>query len=167
MAGKVQIHLVEAALLDLLPSRLKASYGKNVDVEALGKADFNDAGQLILKSPAVRISFLDAQYGQARDTQRTTLTAELMFSAFCFHESIRSRAQERTKTLELVACVEDELAGARLELTPGVFTEPVLIRSVNQAEDAIGPIDQVFAVAFMVPGIAQFSGANSNFGARA
>ncbi len=167
MAGRVQIDLVEAALLDLLPGQLAANYGVNVAVEALGKADFDDDGQLILKSPAVRISFGEAMYGAVRDTTKTTLSADLTFSCFCFHESLRSKSKERTKTLQLVAAVQDELAGARLELSPGVYTEPILLRAVTQAADALGPVDQVFAVVFTVPGLAQFSGKNANFGAKA
>ncbi len=167
MPGRVQIDQIEAALITLLPDGLAASYGQRVDVEALGKADFDEDGQLILRSPAVRISFAEASYAQARDTTRTTLTVEAIFSAFCFHESIRSRAKERTKTLELVAAVQDQLAGARLQLSAGVYTEPVLLRSVSQAVDAIGPVDQVFAVTFLVPGIALYSGINANFGAKA
>ena len=166
MSSRVQIDAVEAALLALLPGQLAANYVERVDVEALGKGDFDDDGQLVLKSPAVRISFGEAMYAQVRDTTRTTLSADLTFSAFCFHESIRSRAKERTKTLQLVAAVQDELAGARLQLTPGVYTEPILLRAVTQAADALGPVDQVFAVVFIVPGLAQFSGKNANFGAK-
>ncbi len=167
MASKVQIHLVEAALLTLLPDRLFVSYGQKVHVATIGREDFGDDGQLTLTPPAVRIHFGSASYGQARDTQKTTLSASLIFSIFCYDESLKSKADERTRTLQLVAAVQDELAGARLQLTPGVFTEPVLMKDVVQAMDAAGPVDQVYAVVFEVSGFAQFSGVNANFGARA
>jgi hypothetical protein len=167
MATKVQIHLVEAALLELLSTRLKISYGMNVDVESIGKGDFDEDGQLVLKSPAVRLIFVDGHFGSARDNQRVTLNTALIFSAACYHESLRSKAQERTRSFQLLGTVADELAGARLKLSEGVYTEPILLTGAVQVMDAGGPVDQCFAVTFTVTGIAQFSGVNANFGAKA
>lgn len=166
MATKVQIHLVEAALLELLSSRLKISYGMNVDVESIGKGDFDDEGQLVLKSPAVRLIFNDGNFGATRDTQRTTLNTNLNFAAACRHESLRSKARERTKTYQLLATVGDELAGARLKLSDGAYTDPLLLTGTYQMFDAGGPVDQCYAVSFTVTGLAQFSGVNANFGAK-
>jgi hypothetical protein len=166
MSSKLQIHLLEAALLALLPGRLQASYGKRVDVDTFSDDDFTDDGQLILRPPAVRFEFDRANYGPARDTQRTTMNAELDVTFFCFDESLKSKEDKRTKTLQLVACVQDELAGARLQLTPGVYTEPTLLKTVGKAVTREGPLDQVYAVTFGFTGIAQFSGVNANFGVR-
>lgn len=166
MATKVQPHLVEAAILTLLPARLKISYGKNVDVAPIGGKDFDEDGQLVLKSPAVRLYFAGATYDPLRDNQRLTMEAELMWDLICFEESLKSRADERTKTLELLAVVEDEIAGARLLLSAGVYTQPTRIVSIKPVMDAVGPVDQCYAVTIAVSGIAQFSGVNANFGAK-
>jgi len=160
MAGKVQITAVEKALLDLLPRRLKVSYGQNVDVQTLGGTDFDDNGQLVLKSPAVRLHFNSAAYGDARDNTKTTQGVDLLFSAFCRHESLRSLAKFRSQTLELVGALSDELAGARLLLEDGSRTEAIGLTGVNQALDVAGPVDQVYALSFTVSGIATFSGIN-------
>lgn len=166
MATKVQIHLVEAALLALLPARLKISYGKNVTVSPIGGKDFDDDGQLVLKSPAVRTHFKGAEYAPLRDIQRLTTEAELNWDIICFEESLKSKADERTKTLELIAVVQDELAGARLQISDGVYTQPTRIVSVLPVMDAVGPVDQCYAITIAVSGIAQFSGVNANFGAK-
>lgn len=163
---RVQIHLVEAALLALLPERLENSYAKRVDVKTISDKDFGDEGQLILQPPAVRIHFDRARYGTSRDTQRTALNAELDFSFLCFDESLKSRADERTRTLSLVATLQNELAGARLQLEQGVYTEPILLTGVEQTQDRFGPVNECYAVLCMIPGLAQFSGPNANFGLR-
>lgn len=166
MATKVQIHLVERALLALLPARLKISYGRNVSVAPIGGKDFDEDGQLVLKSPAVRLRFASANYADLRDNQRLTSEAELMWDVICFEESLKSQAVERTKTLEMLAIVQDELAGARLLLSPGVYTQPTRLVAVNPVMDAIGPVDQCYALTIAVSGLAQFSGVNANFGAK-
>ena len=167
MSTRLQPNLVEAALLSLLSTNLTGSYGQRVNCAVIDKGDFDDDGQLILVSPMVRIRFNSGAFGATRDTQKTTLNGELLFSFPCYHESLKSKGDQRTKTFELLAVVTDELAGARLQLTPGVYTEPLLLVSIDQVIDTLGPVDQCYAPTFMVPGIAQFSGKNANFGARA
>jgi hypothetical protein len=166
MAMKLQIHLVEAALLKLLNERLKISYGRNVSVEPIGGKDFDEDGQLVLKSPAVRLRFAGANYDTLRDIQRLTMEGALTWDIICFEESLKSQHDERTKTLELVAAVQDEIAGARLEISPKVYTQPTVMSAVNPVMDAIGPVDQCYAVNIIINGIAQFSGTNANFGAK-
>ncbi len=166
MATKVQIHLVEAALLALLPARLKISYAKNVDVQNISGKDFDDDGQLVLKSPAVRIRFGSEHMDALRDSQRLTMEAEQLWDAVCYEESLKSKADERTRSLVLLGTVKDELAGTRLLLEAGVYTLPIRLVGVSQVIDAAGPVDQCYAVTFAVSGIAQFSGVNANFGAK-
>lgn len=166
MATKMQPNLVEAAILALLPARLKISFGKNVDVAPIGGRDFDDDGQLVLKSPSVRLYFAGATYDPLRDNQRLTSEAELMWDLICFEESLKSKADERTKSLELLSVVADEMAGARLLLSAGVYTLPTRIVAIKPVEDAAGPVDQCYAVTIAISGIAQFSGVNANFGAK-
>jgi hypothetical protein len=88
----------------------------------------------------------------------------LMFEVMCFESSLRSKADERLQTLQLVQVVQDQLAGARLALADGTSTMPIELDSVSPVITDSGPVDQLYAIVFAVNGIAQFSGTNARFG---
>jgi hypothetical protein len=64
----------------------------------------------------------------------------------------------------LVGTLQDQLAGARLNLQDDTTSMPVTIKSVALVAVDEGPVDQLFSVVVDVEGIAQFSGANAQLG---
>lgn len=159
--SQFRIDQCEAALITLLSANLPAEYGAQVDVESLGDKDFDDDGRLTLQPPALRVRFAGAKYDNLRDNRRLSYQATLNYEVLCFESSLRSRADERTQTLALVAAVLDQLAGARLLLADGSKTMPIGVTGVALVETDQGPVDQLFSVLVEVEGIAQFNGANA------
>ena len=166
MASKVQIDQVEKAIVDLGRSYLTAAYEKSVDVDSIGDRDFNADGDLVLLPPCVRVRFGGSQYDTNRDNQKLTYGAKLLFDFYCFEENLRSKLDERIDTLRLVACVQDAYTGARLKLDDDSYTEPLELVGVLPMMNENSIVDQFYSVTIRVNGIAQFSGANSNWGTR-
>jgi len=162
--SKFQIADVEAALIALLNTSLPTAYGTSVDIDSIGDKDFLDDGTLTLQPPSIRVRFAGAKYDNLRDNQRLSYEASLLFEVMCFESSLRSKADERLQTLQLVQVVQDQLAGARLALADGTSTMPVELDSVSPVITDSGPVDQLYAIVFAVNGIAQFSGTNARFG---
>jgi phage gp37-like protein len=162
--SKFQIADVEAALIALLNSSLPVAYGTSVDIDSIGDKDFLDDGTLTLQPPSVRVRFAGAKYNNLRDNQRLSYEATLLFEIMCFESSLRSKADERLQTLQLVQVIQDQLAGARLALADGTSSMPLELDSVSPVITETGPVDQLYAIVFAVNGIAQFSGANARFG---
>jgi phage gp37-like protein len=162
--SKFQIADVESALIALLSASLPTAYGTSVDIDSIGDKDFLDDGTLTLQPPSIRVRFAGAKYENLRDNQRLSYEAALMFEVMCFESSLRSKADERLQTLQLVQVVQDQLAGARLALADGTSSMPLELDSVSPVITDSGPVDQLYAIVFIVNGIAQFSGANARFG---
>lgn len=164
MSSAYRIDLAESALLTLLKENLGAAYGTDVQVDSLGDKDFDSEGALILQPPAVRVRFMGAEYNNLRDNQRLTYQGKLLFAVWCFESSLRSKADERLQTLQLVAAVQDQLTGTRLSMEDGSKTMPISLVGVELIEVEQGPVDQLFSVNVAVESDAQFSGINANRG---
>jgi hypothetical protein len=169
VSSTFRIDYVEAALLQLLNANLPAAYGvalgatsASIDIDSLGDEDFDAEGQLVLQPPSVRVRYLGADYNTLRDNQRLTYQTAPQFELLCFESSLRSKADERIQTLVLVACVQDQLSGARLNLADGSKTMPITMVDVRLVEGNAAGVDQLFSVRIGIEGIAQFSGANAN-----
>ena len=161
MAQQLNIVDCKDAILALLSATLPVSYGQPVDVREIGGKDFDENGQLVLKKVAVRVRFGQAAYADARDISLTTLSASLYYQVVCRHESLRSNTEARDRSLALTAVVMDQLAGARLQLPDGTKAVPIAIRSVLQAMDGLGPVEDCYAITIEISGTAQFSGVNA------
>lgn len=169
MSTTFRIDYVEAALLQLMRTNLSTAYATElgvdlapVDIDSLGDEDFNAQGQLVLNPPSVRLRFRGAPYNNLHDSRRLTYQSEPNFELLCFESSLRSKADERKQTLVLTAVATDQLAGARLNLQDGSKSMPITVVDVVLAEGEDGqPVDQLFAIRFIVEGIAQFSGVNA------
>lgn len=161
MSTNFRIDFVETAVLALLNASLATAYGAPVDINSLGEEDFDEQGQLVLQPPSVRLRFLGDNFNTLRDSRRLTYQTEPQFELLCFQSSLRSKADERSQTLVLVATVVDQLAGARVNLQDGYKSMPITILGVRLVETEQGPVDQLFSVSFIVEGIAQFSGVNA------
>lgn len=160
MNNLFRIDDVETSLVTLLQTTMTTAYGANVDVDSLGDKDFDDEGTLVLRTPAVRALFLGAPYKPTHDNLRLTYEQSLDYDIFCFEQSLRSKADERLQTLNLVAVLLEQVVGARLTLTNGQRTMPITLRGVNLMANASGPVDQAYVVSVSIEAIAQFSGVN-------
>lgn len=169
MSSAFRIDYVEAALLQLLNTNLPPAYGAllgvatvAVNIDSLGDDDFNADGQLVLEPPSVRVRFLGVDYDPARDNQRLTYQSPLEFEVLSFESSLRDMADERRQTLVLVQALLDQFSGARLNLTDGTKTEPILLVDTRLVEGNAAGVDQLFSTRIEIRGFAQFSGANAN-----
>jgi hypothetical protein len=163
MGQLLQIDPCTDALVALLDARLPVSFPEQrADVREASGKDFDDSGQLVLPKCAVRVRFGEATYAEARDISRVSLSANLSFQVVCRYESLRSQSEMRGRALSLAECVMEELAGAKLLLSNGTITEPILIRAVQPVADGYGPVENCYGVAIQVSGYAQHSGVNAN-----
>lgn len=161
MSSSFRIDYVEAALIGLLAASLPTAYGSQVQVDSLGAKDFDEDGRLTLQPPAVRVLYSGGQYENLRDNKRLTYQAGESFEVLCYQSSLRSRADQRLQTLQLVAVVMDQLAGARLALQDGTSSLPVSLQSCDLVVTDEEEVAQFYTVKVLVEGIAQFSGANA------
>ena len=167
MAQSLAIVPTTAALVALLKAFLAAKYDADTDVKEIARGDFNDAGELILKKIAVRVVFGTAQYGEARDVSYTTLSTALQYQVVGRHESLRTREEQRNRALAVAACAVEYLAGARLQLPDGSLAGPILVRSVGPAVDAVGPVEDCYAIVLEISGFSQFPGTYAQPGSQA
>ena len=180
MSTTFPLDFVEAALLGLLKANMPAAYAQAlpagsaqivgtgdaavaaIDIDGLGEDDFDDDGQLVLNPPSIRVRFLGADYNTLHDNQRLTYQTAPNFELLCFESSLRSKADERKQTLILVKVLQDQLSGARINLSDGSKTQPVTIIAVRLVEGVGNGVDQLFSVLVAIEGFAQFSGVNAN-----
>jgi len=165
--SQVRIDAVESALVALLKSVMPAAYGTAdapvaIDIDSIGDKDFNAQGDLVLKPPSMRVRFGGADYRNLHDNQRLTYQAGMPFDVMCFESSLRSKADERLQTLVLVETAINQLAGARLALADGSSTMPLTLQSVSPVITEDGPVDQLYAITFLVEGVAQYDGPNAS-----
>ena len=158
MSSTFSIDMIEAALIDFLCSKLPLAYGAFVDVNSLGDDDFDEEGTLVLRPPSARLRFMDATYKNLRDNQRLTYQTDPHFELWCYESSLRNKADQRRQTLVLGKAAQGILAGTRLQLADQTQTMPISLLRVGLVNTASGPVDQLFAVEFIVEGIAQFNG---------
>jgi len=161
VSAPFRIDYIEAALIGLLTNVISGHYGQPVDVQSLGKRDFDQDGTLILQPPCLRVLFLGAPYQPLRDNQRLTYQRVARFEVLSFAESLRSPEDQRLQSLQLVAVVEDQLAGARLTLADQSVTMPITLEQTQIVEFASGPVTECYSTIVAVEAIAQFSGANA------
>lgn len=161
MSSTFRIDYAEAALIALLRQNLASEYSAPVDVESLGSKDFDEDDTLVLDPPAARVRYVGSKFDTLRDNKRLTYQVPHMFEILAFESSARDKADERLQTLQLVAAILDQLAGARLGLQDGTTSMPIAIVSVDLVVTQAGPVDQLFSILIAVEGIAQFSGVNA------
>lgn len=164
MSTSFRVDYVEAALIALFTANLATAYGAPVDIQSLGTKDFDSDGRLVLQPPSLRIRFAGASFDPLRDNQRLTYEAKFAFDILCFQTSRRSLSDARLQTLQLVAVVQDQLAGTRMQLEDSSWTLPITLRAVELVEAPELPVDQLFNVPILIEGPSQFSGVNANFG---
>jgi hypothetical protein len=170
--SQFQISQVEAALISLLKTVMPAAYQTAIgaaalpvlNIDSLGEKDFDAEGQLVLKPPSIRVRFDRVKRETLRDNQRLTYQTKAGFDVLCYESSLRSKADERLQTLQLVQVVENQLAGARLALADGTSSMPCALGSTYLVAESSGSVDQLFCVEVVAEGIQQYDGPNARFG---
>jgi hypothetical protein len=154
------VDMVWDAMQKLLEEQLPG-----VDVAAAGEKDFDDDGQLIIQPPSVRGLFA-GETAETEDVQHMTYAALPVFDILCIDEDVSSDTQaQRRSSLRLAARVKHILAGAKLVIAPAsegceaVKSDAVIYRGMMPVPTA--NIGMGYAVAFGVPGIAQFDAPNA------
>jgi hypothetical protein len=158
MSQNLCINAVTDNLVQVLTSTLRTSYDATTDVQESSKQDFSEDGQLVLRKIAVRVRFGQEECGPTRDITRTTYTSSLSYQIVCRHESLRSKAETRSRSLQLVSAAKAILAGTRLLLPDGTQTDGILLQGVFPVSDQFGPVDECYGIAIEVTGVTQYPG---------
>jgi phage gp37-like protein len=161
MSAGFRVDYVESALVQMLTNVVSGQEGQLIDVQTLGKRDFDEDGALVLQPPCLRVIFLGSPFQPMRDNTRLNYQRVSRFEVLSFAESLRGPADQRLQSLALVAIVEDQLAGARLTLADGTVTMPLALEETQIVEFPDGPVPFCYSTRVAIESIAQFSGANA------
>ena len=152
--GEFSIDSTWNALVALLTSQLG-----DVDVDAIGDKDFDEQGDLTVKPPAARVAFIDEQSGKPVETQNQVYNTEQSFAVLCAVEDLRGVQEQRLASLGLAARVKHVAVGARLALSDGTQTEPIVYCGLQLLPTK--SIGMACVVKLCVPNIAQFAAPNA------
>jgi hypothetical protein len=153
--GPFQTDQAWEALVALLDGQMQ-----NVDVAAICEKDFNEDGEIIMNPPSVRVFFDSEVATSTSDTQRLSYLVDGRYVVLCADQDYTSVIAQGFASLQLVAQVKSILAGARLQLSGGDVSDPLIWAATDRL-----PVDGVgvaYAVGFIVPGLAQFPGTNAS-----
>ncbi len=154
MPTQFKVKDVEQALITTLKGNSQLTSLK-AQIDALSSKDFDQQGDLIVRSPAVLV-FYDQTIDEPRgDTTRKTYLTFHEFAILCGTRNLTSVDSERADCEHLVDTVRAALAGQRLTIDSGGFiTPPVELNGVSREQyDAKGT---VYAARIKVEAIAQF-----------
>jgi len=130
-----------------------------VDVAAICERDFNEEGELVMNPPSVRVFFAGEAAQSTSDSQRLSYLVDGRYIVLCADQDLRGVIDQARASIQLVNQVKAILAGARLALADGDVSEPLIWFGTDpQPVDGIGT---AYGVGFIVPGLAQFPGANA------
>jgi hypothetical protein len=143
------------ALVALLEKQLQG-----VDVAAISSQDFNEDGEIIMDPPSVRVFFAGEAAAATSDSQRLSYLVDGRYVVLCADQDRTSVFDQANASIQLVTKVKNMVAGSRLLLTDGDISEPLIWVSTEvQPVDGIGV---AYGVGFIIPGLAQFTGANAH-----
>ncbi len=152
--GTLATHLAWQALVTLLTAQLPA-----FNVAAISDRDFNEAGEIIMDPPSIRIFFAGEVARATSDSQRLSYEVEGRYGVLCADQDLSSVANQAFASATLLDQVKSALCGARLLLADGETTEPV--QWVNTEPLPVDGIGVAYSLGFVVPGLAQFAGTNA------
>lgn len=142
---------VEQSLLAALTAGLPA-----INVGAISDKDIGDDDELVLEMPCARQRYVGADYKDAADNQFLTYDVTHTFEIWCAGEDLVSKEAQRTATLAIVGQVLPLIVGARLALSDGSVTEPVIVKTIGKLQDDI--VGTLYIITIEIPAIAQFPG---------
>jgi hypothetical protein len=131
-----------------------------VDVAMIADKDFNDQGEIIMTPPSARIFYAGEIAHSTSDSQRLSYNSVYRFVILVADQDLTAgSANQAAASLKLAITVKAVLAGARLLLTDGDISEPLVYISMEPIPtEGVG---MAYGLAFEVPGLAQFPGANA------
>ena len=145
---------VWTALIALLVAQLP-----KVDIQAISDKDFNENAELIMVPPSVRVFFEGSVAKSTSDTQRLSYDVVDRFVILCADQDYTSPAKQAIASALLASKVLVQMAGTRILLTDGDISEP--ITWIETAPQPVKGVGVAYALAFEVPGLAQYPGANA------
>lgn len=152
--GQFKADQVWDALLDLLIEQLD-----QVDVASISQRDFSQEGEIILTPPSVRVLFDGESAHSTSDSQRLSYEVVGRFLVMVADQDLRSAVHQARASAKLAAQAKNLLAGARIVLADGDVSEPVTWVSTQMLP--VPDLGIAYALAFEVPGLAQFDGLNA------
>jgi hypothetical protein len=139
---------------------LAAAQLDQVDVAKIADKDFNDQGEMIMNPPSARVLFFGEKALSTSDSQRRSYNSIYMFLILVADQDLSgSSANQAEASLMLATRVKAIFNGARIVLADGDISEPITYTGI-EAVPAAG-VGMAYAVAFEVPGLAQFPATNS------
>ena len=129
------------------------------DVAVISERDFNEKGELVMNPPSARVFFAGEAARATSDSQRLSYEVEGRYGVLCADQDLTSIADQAFASARMLAAIKDALCGARLALPTGETTEPVQWLSTDPLP--VEGVGVAYSLAFLVPGLAQFSGVNS------
>lgn len=143
------------AIAELLADQLDG-----VDVAKIADKDFNDKGEMIMDPPSVRVLFFGEVARSTSDSQRRSYDVIGQYLILVADQDLSgSSANQAEASLKMATRVKPILAGSRILLSGGDVSEPVTYVSMEQL--AVDGVGTAYALAFEVPGLAQFAGINA------
>jgi hypothetical protein len=153
--GEFAIDQVWTAIQALLSQEL----GSRVNVDAIGTQDFDEEGEVTITPPAARVLFV-GEVAKGFETQSSAYNAEQAFAVLCADEDLGVDPQaQRIKSVQLAGRVKHILTGARIQLTDGEQSEPVIYVKTDPLPTS--GTGMAYIAQFLVGGIAQFAAPNA------
>ena len=153
MAGMFAANLVWRAFVDLFTSGLPT-----VDVQPVTEKDLDGDG-LILTPPSIRVFYAGDSAEAMGDAQRQNYDRSVRLIAVCGDTYAGDSIQQAYASLALADQAAALAVGARILLSTGEVSEPARFISI-EGVPAKG-VGMAYAVAFEVPGLAQFPAPNA------
>jgi hypothetical protein len=153
--GPFSVEMVWKVVNQLLIDQLTG-----IDVQAITEKDFNNDGEIIMNPPSVRTFYASTQFASTTDSQRLSYESVGRFIALCADEDLTDVISQAYASVKLVDQVLAILAGARINLPAGDRSEPITITAVESLP--VAGVGTAYGIAFEVPGLAQFAGANAS-----
>lgn len=152
--GEFKIDQGWQAIVAILSGQLPGT-----DVAAISDKDFNEDGEIIMTPPSVRVFFNGEVAESTSDSQRLSYLTNGRYGVLCADQDYHSVIAQAYASVQLVNKVKELLAGARLLLTDGDTSEPLIYMGTTPIP--VEGIGVAYGVEFIVPGLAQFPGTNS------
>jgi hypothetical protein len=154
--GEFKVDQAWDAITALLVAQLAAGF----DVAKISDRDFNDQGEIIMTPPSARVLFDGEGAASTSDSQRLSYNVVQRFIILVADQDLSGSSADQAMASLLVARqVKALLAGARILLVDGDISEPLTY--VSMMPMPVDGIGSAYAIAFEVPGLAQFPGTNA------
>ena len=140
---------------------LQMDDGTPVNIGSIGQPELDDSDQLVFDPPMSRTLYVGSPRYRSDENQALVYPDVMhIVEVWCSAQDLHSKEDQRRATIHLLGRVMPILAGARVSLSDGGHSEPILILGVFASVDAAH--GKVYILSVGVPGIAQFPGPQGN-----